>query len=39
MISVSIVGASGFTGEELVATFDTQMSRDVLTSRTHVVKK
>ena len=41
MISVGIVGASGFTGEELVKLLlkHPDISIDVLTSRTHVGKK
>ena len=41
MISVGIVGASGFTGEELVRLLlkHPDVSLDVLTSRTHAGKK
>jgi len=41
MISVGIVGASGFTGEELVKLLlrHPDVSLDVLTSRTHAGKK
>ena len=41
MISVGIVGASGFTGEELVKLLlkHPNVSLDVLTSRTHAGKK
>ena len=40
MISVGIVGASGYTGEELVKILlkHTDVSIDVLTSRTHLGK-
>ena len=40
MISVGIVGASGYTGEELVKilSMHPDVSLDVLTSRTHVGK-
>ena len=41
MISVGIVGASGFTGEELVKLLlrHPDVSLDILTSRTHAGKK
>ena len=41
MISVGIVGASGFTGEELVKLLlrHPDVSLDVLTSRTHAGKQ